>query len=235
MQVTYTLLPGLHGTPELFQPIAKRLEQDYPVECVSYPQELPQTYEQLTDWLINTIDWNKPRILVAESFSGPLALNMAAEFPYSVEGVVLAASFCASPSTPSLALLPLRPLMMMRPPKAAIRHFLLDEDTSANEVSALQKTVADIPSRVLSERIRSILSLEASDCPSLNNTPMLILQASNDNMVPWATQNQLCMHYEHAVTHWIESPHLLLQTCPKECHALISHFTSNQLNLPHHV
>lgn len=225
MQPIFTLLPGLHGTAALYGPLVRLLDE-HPVECIRYPHDIPQSYAHLTDWLCNTIDWSKPRILIAESFSGPLAINVAAKFPYSVQALVLAASFCASPSNPSLALLPLRPLMMLKPPLATIRHFLIGSDASAAEATQLRSIVSSIPAKVLSQRIRSILTLEASDCPSLPETPMLILQASNDNLVPWDSQNQLCMHYDHAVSHWLEAPHLILQKCPAQCHALISHFLS---------
>lgn len=225
MQPIYTLLPGLHGTSTLFDPLVRMLVGQ-PVECVCYPLDIPQSYESLTDWLINSLDWTKPRVIIAESFSGPLAINMTAEFPYSVKALVLAASFCSSPSNPSLAILPLRPLMMLTPPLAAIRHFLIGDDSSSLESKQLQHIVSSIPSKILSERIRAILTLQSSDCPSLTETPMLILQASHDNLIPWDTQNQLCMHYEHAICHWLESPHLLLQRCPRECYTLISHFLS---------
>lgn len=234
MQPIYTLLPGLHGTSELYEPLVQLLHEQE-VECISYPHDRPQSYELLTEWLSHHIDWSKPRILIAESFSGPLALMMTAEFPYSVQALVLAASFCASPSNPNLALLPLRPLMMLRPPKAAIRHFLIGSAASDTETKQLQDLVSTIPSKVMSERIRSILSLESADCPNLKDTPMLILQASEDNVIPWEAQNQLCMHYEHAVTHWIDSPHLILQVCPLECHSLISQFISTTLTSKSHA
>lgn len=234
MQPIHTLLPGLHGTAALYDPLVQLLDS-HPVECISYPEDIPQSYEKLSEWLISHVDWSKPRVLIAESFSGPLALLLASKFPHSVQALVLAASFCASPSNPNLALLPLRPLMMLRPPKAAIRHFLIGPTASNEKTKRLQSIVSSIPSKVLSQRVRSILSLEPADCPNLHDTPMLILQASDDNMIPWETQNQLCMHYPHATTHWLNSPHLILQECTLECHTLIAHFIATSLNSKYHV
>lgn len=225
MQITYTLLPGLHGLATLFEPLINELG-DVMIECVEYPTDIPQSYDSLSDWLTNNIDWSQPRVLVAESFSGPLALRMANKFPEAIQALVLAASFCNSPTTPNLALLPLRPLLMLKPSRAAIRHFLLGPDASNNEVNDLRKTIAEIPARALSQRVRSILKLRHEDCPSINQTPMLILQAQDDNMIPWETQNQLRMQYQHATTHWLDSPHLVLQRHPVESSEFIKQFIS---------
>lgn len=231
MQITYTLLPGLHGLATLLEPLMKQLG-DVKVECIEYPTDIPQSYDSLSSWLSNNVDWTKPRVLVAESFSGPLALRAAEAFPESIQSVVLAASFCNSPTTPNLALLPLRPLLMLKPTRTAIRHFLLGPDSSDDEVNSLRKIVAAIPSRILSQRVRSILKLQAEDCPSIKQTPMLILQAQDDNMIPWETQNQLRMQYPHATTHWLDSPHLILQNNPAESCTFIKQFISQHSNLP---
>lgn len=221
-------MPGLHGNALLFSPLLAELNSEN-VECVEFPNNILQSYESLFQWLLKNFDWKQPRILIAESFSGPLALQLAAKFPETIKGVVLAASFCASPTNPSLALLPIRPLMAIKPPKKALRHFLIGEEATLDEVKNLRSIVSNIPAKVLSQRIRAILSLEASDCPAIRHTPLLILQAQDDNMVPWESQNQLRLHYEHAKTHWLDSPHLILQHSPEECAMLIKNFTNSHL------
>ena len=223
MQVTYTLLPGLHGDTTLFPPLVEELG-DVLTECVEYPTTISQSYESLEKWLSEQLDWQIPRVIIAESFSAPLALRLAKRFPGSVQSLVLAASFCASPKNPNLALLPLRHLLMLSPPRRTLRHFLIGDEASEQQVTELKKIVARIPSKVLSQRIRAILSLQPSDSPCLKNLPMLILQASDDNMIPWETQNQLCMHYDHATTHWLDGPHLILQSASAECASIIKDF-----------
>lgn len=231
---TYTFLPGMHGDASLFPPLAEYFH-DESVELVEYPQNISQDYKSLEKWLSEHLDWSQPRVLIAESFSGPLALQIAAKFPQSVKAIVLAASFCAAPTNPSLALLPLRPLMMLRPPCSTIRHFLCGDSLDDAKVKALQKTVINIPAKVLSQRVRTMLTLEAADCPSLPHIPMLILQAQYDNIISWDAQNQLSTHYEHATVHWLETPHLILQTAPAECHSFIREFLSNTLQTLTHV
>ncbi len=228
MQVTHTLLPGLHGDASLFPPLVEDLG-DVLTECIEYPTNIPQSYESLEKWLIEQLDWKIPRVIIAESFSGPLALRLAKRFPQSVQGLVLAASFCASPTNANLALLPLRPLFMLSPPRRTLRHFLIGDEASEKQVTELKQIVSMIPSKVLSQRVRAILSLRPSDCPCLKNLPMLILQASDDNMIPWETQNQLRMRYDHATTHWLDGPHLILQSASAECASIIKQFSEQSI------
>lgn len=224
MPTALTLMPGLHGTDALFQSLIPQL--DGLVESVNYPQDISQDYDSLFKWLETNFDWSKPRILIAESFSGPLALRLAHRFPESVEAVVIAASFCASPINPGLALLPLRPLFMVSPPTTALKHFLTGQEASQELLENLKSTVKELPSRILSQRVRSILSLEQNNCPSLPHTPILLLQAQHDNLIPWETQTMLEQHYPHADVRWLDSPHLLLQTRPEEAAGYIKDFLS---------
>ena len=234
MQVTHTLLPGLHGNKALFPPLLEELG-DVLTECVEYPTTISQSYESLEKWMSEQIDWQIPRIIIAESFSGPLALRLAKRFPDSVQSLVLAASFCASPTSPNLALLPLRPLLMLSPPRRTLRHFLIGDEASEQQATELKKIVSKIPSKVLSQRIRAILSLQTSDSPCLKDLPLLILQAADDNMIPWETQNQLRMRYDHATTHWLDGPHLILQSASAECASLIIEFAEQASQQPSYV
>jgi hypothetical protein len=118
--------------------------------------------------------------------------------------------------------------MLLRPTKRALRHFLIGDEASESAVEELRKIVRSIPSKVLSQRIRAILSLEELECPNLKGVPLQILQAQNDTMIPWEAQNQLRMHYEKATTHWLDTPHLILQSAPKECANLITEFSTQQ-------
>ena len=234
MQVTYTLLPGLHGDATLFSPLVEELG-DVLVECIEYPTSISQSYESLEKWLVEELDWKIPRVIVAECFSGPLALRLAKRFPDSVQSLVLAASFCAPPTNSTLALLPLRPLMMLSPPRRALRHFLIGDEASDKEVKELKKIISKIPSKVLNQRVRAILGLQPSDSPCLRNLPMLILQASDDNMIPWETQNELRMQYDHATTHWLDGPHLILQVASAECASIIKDFVEQSTHQFSHV
>jgi len=235
--VILTFLPGLHGTAELYDGIKERLPRHFQSEFIDFPSSGKQDYRTLTDWLDkeltdNSHDLDKTqqkRIIIAESFSGSIALQWAAKNLDNVAGVILVASFCETPLNPGislLALLPLRPLFMVKPPRKALRHFLIGDDASDKEVTRLRAIVQTIPSATLTKRVRAILELMERDSPSLPNVPMMLLQAQSDNLIPWETQQKLESCYPNARTHWIESPHLILQRHPQQSLKLILEFIS---------
>ena len=225
----WTFLPGLHGTCELFEQIRENISKNQPCEWVNLPGHSQQDYGTLSRWIDQELvqHQNQKRILIAESFSGPLALKLASLRPQEITGVVLAASFCDAPINPSIALLPLRPLFMMKPPRKALKHFLIGPDAAEADITQLSKTVQSIHSSILSQRVRAILELEEKESPQLKGLPMLILQAQNDNLIPWEAQQRLEARYPNARVHWIESPHLILQRHPKSCLAKITDFASS--------
>jgi len=216
----WTFLPGLHGTEELYQSLRDRLPEGVVAEFVNLPSKGKQDYQTLADHLDRELPKTSngsKRLFIAESFSGPLAIRLAAMRREEIAGIVLAACFCEAPLNPGIALLPLRPLFMVKPPRKALRHFLIGNDAGEAEVAGFQEVVQSIPSATLSKRIRTILELTEDDNPDVPNIPILILQANNDNLVPWEAQSKLEANYPEATIHWIESPHLIFQRCPGEC------------------
>ena len=74
------LLPGMDGTGRLFGPLAKALAPTIKPVAVSYPTDQPLGYNELLA-LIETSLPSDPFVVVGESFSGPLALMLAARRP----------------------------------------------------------------------------------------------------------------------------------------------------------
>ncbi len=232
------LLPGLHGTEELYTPLIKALDKLVTqkelvlnFKTVTYPINIKQSYESLTEWVSQELDFNNSKqekiVIIAESFSTPISLYLADLYPEKVSAVIVASGFCASPVNMSFALLPLRPLFILSPPRAALRHFLLGDDATKEKLNELRATLNSIPSKMLSQRLRSVLTLEETNIPSIPKTPLLLLQAQNDGLIPWEDQNQLESHLPHSETHWIDSPHLLFQSRPKIAAKHIIEFISN--------
>ena len=76
------LLPGTDGTGRLFGPLQKALPSDLRTQVISYPTNELLGYDTLTD----RIDLpNQPFALVAESFSGPIGIRLAARAILAVD------------------------------------------------------------------------------------------------------------------------------------------------------
>ncbi len=74
---TLVLLPGLDGTGRLFTPLRRLLEPNFRTVVISYPADCPHDYDGLSTKVVRELP-KTPHVIVAESFSGPVALKVAA-------------------------------------------------------------------------------------------------------------------------------------------------------------
>jgi len=216
-QAIWTFLPGLHGTPELFSEVQGMLPEDVRAEFVELPSNDRQDYPELSDWLANHLTPDTPRILIAESFSGPIALHYAEKNSHTVCGIVLAASFYSSPVSKLLTILPLRLIFAFRPPEFLLKLFLIGKDTTQEQLTTLSTAIQQTSPSVIASRVRAILRLKSKNRPLLPDMPMMILQAKEDNLISSKTQLHLEQAYPNAKVNTIQSPHLILQREPKLC------------------
>lgn len=91
------LLPGMDGTGRLFAPLLAALPPDIDGEPVAYPPDEPLGYEGLLPLVEAAAARGGDFVVVGESFSGPLALLLAARSPPGLRGVVLCATFIRFP------------------------------------------------------------------------------------------------------------------------------------------
>lgn len=75
------LMPGMDGTGELFAPLIGALGSSIESIVVRYPTDQPLTYSELFPQVRAALPRSGPFVLLGESFSGPLALMLAAEAP----------------------------------------------------------------------------------------------------------------------------------------------------------
>src|SRR5258706_2862593 len=94
MTITALLLPGMDGTGRLFTPLGRALGPRFETRVIAYPRDRVLTYGELGAQIALP---RGPFVLVAESFSGPIAIALAASRPPGLVGLVLAASFARSP------------------------------------------------------------------------------------------------------------------------------------------
>lgn len=87
------ILPGMDGTGFGLDPFISALGAEMSTDIVRYPVDKPLGYSELVDFVRPRLPVDEPYILLGESFSGPIALKLAAEQPQALVGVVLAASF----------------------------------------------------------------------------------------------------------------------------------------------
>ncbi|HEX2836088.1 MAG TPA: hypothetical protein VHW00_23995 [Thermoanaerobaculia bacterium] len=93
--ITLLLLPGLDGTGTLFGEFIAALPPHIAPVVIRYPTDEALSYEELLAFIEERLPEGTFAVL-GESFSGPLAIELAAKSP-RVRAVILCASFVRSP------------------------------------------------------------------------------------------------------------------------------------------
>jgi pimeloyl-[acyl-carrier protein] methyl ester esterase len=209
---TVLLLPGLDGTGQLFDTTAA--PPGLTLTIVDYPRSTLCSRALLLERILDAVPREGPVVLVGESFSGPLALEVAARVPRLV-GVVLLASFAMRPRVRMLIVLlawAMRRLPRSSPPRLLVRWFMTGPAPAL--IDRVRDVLRDVTSEVLSDRMRQIAEVDAREALRSCPAPVLALVARDDRMVPRrAIMGLRALRPDlHVVT--LPGPHLLFQHDP---------------------
>jgi pimeloyl-ACP methyl ester carboxylesterase len=223
--VTLVLLPGMDGTGELFAPFVAALGPEHEVKVVRYPTTGALGYAELESFARAALPSQGPFVLLGESFSGPIAVSLAASGSPHLKGLVLCCTFVRNPRPLFSGL---RSLVGVLPVTAAPARFLgwllLGRFSTAALHSAFARALAQVSPSALRARLRSVLSVDVSAKLATANVPTLYLCASQDRVVP-ATASRLVSQLKPStrVVH-VEAPHFLLQAAPLEAANVVREF-----------
>jgi pimeloyl-[acyl-carrier protein] methyl ester esterase len=207
------LLPGLDGTGALFDSFLHAAPVGIEPIVVPLPRE-PLGYAALVDRLAPTLQLTQDTILIAESFSGPLAILLAQH--HRIAALVLCNTFVTPPGPRALATLPWAPLLHLPLPGALVRRYLVGSDAPDPLVEKVQSTVASVPPSVLAARVSAALSADVRDNLSRCGAPLLYLRGTRDRVVSDASVQGVVSAASSPVrVVRIPGPHLLLQTFPE--------------------
>jgi pimeloyl-[acyl-carrier protein] methyl ester esterase len=97
----------------------------------------------------------------------------------------------------------------------------LDPDRAPEQ---LVRAMAEVSEAVIRHRIAALLAVDESAALSSIRSPMLVLQAGRDLVIPRSATEWILQCAPHALRIEIDGPHLLLQTRPAECAAAVIQF-----------
>lgn len=220
------LLPGMNGTGKLFRPFVQALAGQFTVITAEYPGDQRVTYSALVDTVRSLLPASGPYVLVAESFSTPIAILCAAQADDNLRGLVLCAGFAHSPVPSWLALLAplLRPAFSMPLPEMLTKHLLLGNSARALLLGEVRNAVACVKPYVLSQRLRAIMRCDVRRELALTTLPLLYVRATQDRLVGMRSFEDIRAVRPDALLIEIEAPHLVLQREPEESAMAISAF-----------
>ena len=189
---------------------------------ITYPPDEMSGYQQLTDYVVAQLPENEEFVLLAESFSGPIAYAIALRQPENMTSVVFVASFLEPPQRLVLALsrlLPRRLLLSLPVPEIILKLLLLGPDASASLVDLFRLSLSKVSAKVLTYRLDEIASLRINmqKC----DLKAIYIQASDDYLVPEGCAEVLKDVMKKLTVHQVEGPHFILQANPQACADLV--------------
>jgi pimeloyl-[acyl-carrier protein] methyl ester esterase len=223
------LLPGLDGTGDLFAGFVRALPETFAVTIVRYPPDRCLSYADLVP-LIEAELPTHPYILVAESFSVPLALRIAGSSAPGLRALILCAGFATSPVSGAMRHLYalLAPVVFALPLlKFADEYFLIGAKAPSALRSPLHDALSKVERRVLVHRLRDVLACDVTAEMACIDVPMLYVQATDDRLVGKGSfETMQCIRPKLAVA-VVPGPHLILQREPERCAKAITVFVDS--------
>lgn len=220
------VLPGLDGTATLHAEFVASVGPAFDsVTVVPYPPDEALGYVALEALVRAQLPAATPFVLLGESFSGPVALSIAADAPPNLVGLVLSTTFAKSPTSllsPFAALTRIAPVRAV--PIPLLSWLLFGRWATPQLEASLQSALLAVSPAVL--RFRAAAAMRANVSASLGSiaVPVLYLRSSHDRLLSPVAGRHILSAVPQCTTVDIAGPHLLLQTAPKDCALAVGAF-----------
>ena len=224
-------MPGMDGTGVAFEPLIRILPLQIDFKVVGYPGDRPLSFEEtLCSAQAQIPDQNV--VLIAESFSGLVAVALIGSGRIRARGLVLCAAFARPPrplAFPLVSYLPLKSMLRLPLPRRLMARVVYGGAASVNVFQPLyQRIKAIVAPEVLIERLRQINTVDVRSCLSQLTLPCAYLQAAGDRTVPARALRDFSAAIPHLNIYSIPGPHFILQTNPRESWAAVADFMKRE-------
>jgi len=223
--LTLILLPGLDGTGEMFTPFVAALNGEFDTRIINYPSNSAFGYSELETFIQAQLPVDSPYVILGESFSGPLAISIAAKAPSQLKAVILCCTFARNP-------LPVfsrfRSLVHHLPvgwmPTLALAPFLLGNFYTSKLYALLVQCHAQLSTSVIHKRLEEVLTVDVTESLRKIDIPVLYMQALHDHVIPASSAKHILEVRPATKLMTFDAPHLLLQTIPQEAARCVRDF-----------
>ncbi|MDP1978276.1 alpha/beta fold hydrolase [Undibacterium sp.] len=225
--MTIVLLPGMDGTGTLYAPLHAALDGKCKLLILTYPLDQALGYAELEALVQTQLPQDEDYILLGESFSGPIAISIAATQPLRLKALILCATFASNPhpflaaSRYALPYLPTRLALL-----SVFSHLLLGRFSSKELRTQLADALVQVSPISLKARLYAVLSCDVTEKLKAIQVPVLYLQATRDRLVPASAHADIKRKLHEMETCKYDAPHFLLQTKADEVVNDILRFTS---------
>ncbi|HWA39367.1 MAG TPA: alpha/beta hydrolase [Burkholderiales bacterium] len=213
----------MDGTGLLFAPFVRALSGFREPRVVEYPQDRKLSLLELSEIVLQRLP--QEAVVVAESFSGLVALSLIQRAPSRLRGVVFVGAF-AEPPRPMLARLAgaLSPAASLASaiPAFFLRKYCLGEQAGAAELKIFRDAVSRVHPSVIAHRLGMISGTRFRKFGS--GVPACYLRATRDRLVPAGCATWFEEHFDSCSVVDVPGPHFLLQANPEGCKQEIQSF-----------
>ena len=223
--ITLVLLPGLDGTDVFFRPLLASLPEWITPHVVQFPQSGANQYSDLLGIVRGAVSQYSSFYLLGSSFSGPLALMLAATVPERVPGVILSTTFVRPPRPiyAQLRCAAVAPTIWMIRAGRRIPAWLSREPADQLRQDKTE-TWRRVSSRVVAARIRALLDVDARELLRAYPHPVLCLAGRHDGIVPWRNVEEIVAVRPSVQVRTIDGRHFAMYTNPTAAVAAITEF-----------
>ena len=220
------LMPGFDGTGRLFDPLLECVQDRSRYLVIRYDDDYT-TLKQHVEHVMDTLPKDRDIILVAESFSSLVALEMLERGLPCIKGVLIVAGFIRTPVPYLLGMARFFSPDFIRifSTKSFItRPLFLAHGIGGHALELLEDVTHNLPSSVIENRFRIIA--EAKDFASFTpNVPMGYLRAKYDLLVlKTALRDYQAFVQDDLFLREVSGPHFILQAQPEACAEIIEEF-----------
>ena len=214
---TLVLLPGLDGTGDFFQPLLESLGDRVRCRVVRYPVDGGFDYATCEAVARAALPPEGPYVLLGESFSGPLAVSLAAAAPEGLVGIILCVTFAINPHPRLSFIRPLLPYIPYHGHKLSLglsRFLVLGRWLTPAIRQLHQKIIASVPPATLRARLEAVVDCDVREALARVGVPILCLVAKHDRLIPRSAARVIGQLAPAARIVELDAPHCLLQCVP---------------------
>lgn len=217
------LLPGMDGTGLLFEPLLQVLPPSLDIQVIAYPSDGDQSYKTIIGYVESQLPRDEDFILLAESFAGPIAYNIALKNQYKLKHIIFVASFIQAPSFSAKYLSQFFPVALLSEkaiPKFIIKRMLLGNYVDNELIRLFWESVNRVGPHTLKKRMAAIRVLP----PAMQKVqvPCTYIQATKDQLVSVSSIKPIKACFSQIKEYSIAGPHFILQAQPKACADIIA-------------
>ncbi len=226
---TIVFLPGMDGTGISFEPLRQVLPQDVIVKVIRYPTDKLLTFEETVQCANDQIQSDQQDVIVlAESFSGPVAIRLVGSGQLKAKCLILCSTFARSPRPvlfKIISYLPLEILIRLPFPRFLLKHIVEGGEEPTDLFLAMWQTVkALVPAKVLVHRLKVISQVDVREWLSKLTIPCCYIQATSDKSVPASSLFDFTEAIPDLRVKRIRGPHFILQAQPQASLTAIQNF-----------